>query len=78
MTDWSSLYASRVARIQSSDVREQARALVIGDIVKADVEVTPLDPGYDFPEAAADLAEWCDGKITWQKQDLAVVRALYS
>ena len=59
-------------------VREQARALVIGDIVKADVEVTPLDPGYDFPEAATDLAAWSSGEITWQKQDLAVVRALYS
>jgi tRNA (cmo5U34)-methyltransferase len=58
-------------------VREQARALVIGDIVKAEVEVTPLDPSYDFPEQAEDLAEWCDGEITWQKQDLAVVRALY-
>lgn len=57
--------------------REQARALVIGDIVKADVEVTSLDPAGDFPERAADLAEWCDGEITWQKQDLAIVRALY-
>src|SRR5882757_8832574 len=59
-------------------VGEQARALVIGDIVKADVEVTPLDPSYDFPERAEDLADWCSGSITWEKQDLAVVRALYS
>ena len=58
-------------------VREQARALVIGDIVKAEVEVTPIEDGYDFPERASDLAEWCDGQITWEKQDLAVVRALY-
>jgi tRNA (cmo5U34)-methyltransferase len=58
-------------------VREQARALVIGDIVKADVEITPLDDGYDFPETATDLAAWSGGEITWEKQDLAVVRALY-
>jgi tRNA (cmo5U34)-methyltransferase len=58
-------------------VREQSRALVIGDIVKADVEVAPIDPSYDFPEAAADLAAWCDGEICWQADDLAVVRAVY-
>jgi tRNA (cmo5U34)-methyltransferase len=58
-------------------VREQARSLVIGDIVKADVEVTPVQEGYDFPEPASNLADWCDGEITWEKQDLAVVRALY-
>lgn len=58
-------------------VREQSRALVIGDIVKADVEVAPIDPTYDFPETAADLAEWCDGEICWQVDDLAVVRAVY-
>src|ERR1700744_284615 len=39
-------------------VREHSRALVIGDVVKADVAVTPVDAGYDFPESAADLAEW--------------------
>jgi tRNA (cmo5U34)-methyltransferase len=58
-------------------VREHSRALVIGDIVKADVEVAPIDPTYDFPETAADLAEWCDGEICWQADDLAVVRAVY-
>jgi len=58
-------------------VREQARALVIGDVVKADAEVAPIDPAYDFPETAADLAAWCDGAITWERQDLAVVRAQY-
>src|SRR3984885_12812208 len=39
-------------------VSEHSRALVIGDVVKAEVEVTPIDPDYDFPEAASDLAEW--------------------
>jgi tRNA (cmo5U34)-methyltransferase len=58
-------------------VREQSRALVIGDVVKAEVQVTPLDPGYDFPETAADLAEWCDGEVTWHADDLAVIRAVY-
>jgi tRNA (cmo5U34)-methyltransferase len=58
-------------------VRERARAFVIGDVVKADVEVTPIDAGYDFPETAADLAEWCGGEVTWAADDLAVVRAVY-
>jgi tRNA (cmo5U34)-methyltransferase len=58
-------------------VREQSRALVIADVVKAGVEVTPIDPEYDFPETAGELAEWSGGEITWEKEDLAVVRALY-
>ena len=58
-------------------VREQSRALVIGDLVKADVTVTPIDAGYDFPETAADLAEWSGGEIAWAADDLAVVRAVY-
>lgn len=33
MTDWQSLYASRIARIQSSDVREQARLMGQADII---------------------------------------------
>src|SRR5215510_6176356 len=28
-------------------VREQSRSLVIGDVVKADVQVTPVEEGYD-------------------------------
>ena len=58
-------------------VREQARSFVIGDIVKAAAEIAPIDPGYDFPERAADLAEWCGGEVTWEADDLAVVRAVY-
>jgi tRNA (cmo5U34)-methyltransferase len=58
-------------------VKVQARAFVIGDIVKADVEITPIDEDYDFPERATDLAEWTDGEITWEQDDLAVVRAVY-
>lgn len=58
-------------------VREHSRALVIGDVVKADVQITEVTPGYDFPESAADLAEWSGGEITWAADDLAVVRAVY-
>jgi tRNA (cmo5U34)-methyltransferase len=58
-------------------VREQARSFVIGDIVKAGTQVAPIDPDYDFPESAPDLAEWCGGEISWEADDLAVVRAVY-
>lgn len=58
-------------------VREHARALVIGDVVTANRQVAPLENGVDFPDRAADLAEWCDGEIVWEADDLAVVRATY-
>ncbi|MDX6626180.1 MAG: tRNA (cmo5U34)-methyltransferase [Solirubrobacterales bacterium] len=58
-------------------VREHSRALVIGDVVNSDVQVAPLDPSYDFPETAEDLASWSGGEITWRADDLAVVRAVY-
>jgi tRNA (cmo5U34)-methyltransferase len=58
-------------------VREQARAFVIGDIVKADTQVAPIDPDYDFPETAEDLAAWTGGTVTWQQDDLAVVQVVY-
>jgi tRNA (cmo5U34)-methyltransferase len=58
-------------------VREQSRALVIGDVVKADVQITEVAPDFDFPETAADLAEWSGGEVTWAADDLAVVRAVY-
>lgn len=58
-------------------VRAQARAFVIGDVVKADVQMTPIDEGYDFPETAVDLADWCGGEVAWEADDLAVVRAVY-
>jgi tRNA (cmo5U34)-methyltransferase len=58
-------------------VREQAGALVIGDVVKAEKQVTPIEPGFDFPDTADQLAEWCGGEITWTADDLAVVRAVY-
>ena len=58
-------------------VREQSKALVIGDVVKAEKQVAPIEPDFDFPDTAEQLAEWCDGEITWTADDLAVVRATY-
>jgi len=58
-------------------VKEQTRAFVIGDVVKADVEIAPIEPDYDFPERAIDLADWTDGQITWEQDDLAVIKAVY-
>jgi tRNA (cmo5U34)-methyltransferase len=58
-------------------VREQSRALVLGDVVRADPQVTPLEDGVDLPEAAADLAEWSGGEIAWTSGDLAVITATF-
>jgi tRNA (cmo5U34)-methyltransferase len=44
-------------------VREQSRVLVIGD--------------FFTPEKLAGLVEWSGGEVTWQGDDLAVVRAEY-
>ena len=58
-------------------VREQSRSLVLGDIVKAERQVAPIEPGVDFPDRAGELAEWCGGEVVWEADDLAVVRAVY-
>ena len=58
-------------------VREQSQALVLGDVVKADVQVASLQPEVDFPDTAEELAEWCDGDAVWTADDLAVVVADY-
>jgi tRNA (cmo5U34)-methyltransferase len=58
-------------------VREHARALVIGDVVKADSQVSRVDPSVEVLDTAEQLAEWCGGEITWTADDLAVVRATY-
>ncbi len=58
-------------------VREHARALVVGDVVAVPEPVAPIDPEYDFPETAEDLASWSGGEVTWQADDLAVIRAEY-
>lgn len=58
-------------------VREESRSVVIGDIVRADPQVTRLDPEHDYPESPEELAEWSGGAIAWQRNDLAVVAARY-
>jgi SAM-dependent methyltransferase len=58
-------------------VREQSRAIVIGDVVIAEPQVTPLEEGVDLPSRAEDLAEWCGGEMVWKGDDLAVIRAVY-
>jgi len=58
-------------------VREQSRALVMGDVVVADPQVTSLEEGVDLPSPAEDMAEWCGGEIVWRGDDLAVIRAVY-
>ncbi|GIK78284.1 MAG: class I SAM-dependent methyltransferase [Acidobacteria bacterium] len=58
-------------------VREQARALVLADIVETGERVAPVDPAHDFPEPAVDLAEWAGGEVVWSTDDLVVIRAVY-
>jgi len=57
-------------------VREQSQALVLGDVVKADVQVASLEPRSTFP-IRDELAEWCGGEVVWTADDLAVVVANY-
>jgi DNA-binding transcriptional MocR family regulator len=54
MTPWQSLYASRVARIQSSDVREQARLMGQADIISfgGGIPDPAVFPHEDIAEAA--------------------------
>jgi tRNA (cmo5U34)-methyltransferase len=58
-------------------VREHSKALVIGDVVKAEPQISQVDPSVDVLDTPEQLAEWCDGEITWTADDLAVVRATY-
>lgn len=58
-------------------VREQSRAMVLGDVVTAPEPVTPIDPDFDFPDPAEQVAEWSGGQIRWQADDLAVIAATY-
>jgi tRNA (cmo5U34)-methyltransferase len=44
-------------------VREHSRSFVIGDLFT--------------PDKLQKLVEWCEGEVTWQGDDLAVVRAEY-
>lgn len=58
-------------------VRETSRSLVIGDVVEAAEPIAPIEPGFDFPERAADLADWSGGEVRWEADDLAVISATY-
>lgn len=58
-------------------VRDQSRALVLGDVVAAEPQVAPIEPEHDFPDPAADQAVWCGGEVVWAADDLAVIRATY-
>jgi tRNA (cmo5U34)-methyltransferase len=59
-------------------VREQSRALVMGDVVIAEPQVASLEEGVDMPSRAEDMAEWSGGEIAWRADDLAVIRAVYA
>lgn len=58
-------------------VREQARTFVLGDVVRAEPQIAPVQSGVDFLDTAEELADWCGGEIVWRADDLAVVRAVY-
>ena len=58
-------------------VREESRALVLGDVVASESPVTPVEPGVDHPERIESLLDWSGGELAWQEDDLAVVVAEY-
>ncbi len=59
-------------------VREQAKALVIGDFVALPSgEGSTEVPGVAYPDSAEELATWCGGEVTWAKDDLVVIAADY-
>lgn len=53
---------------------------VLGDVVLADVQVTPTTPDYDRPDTVDDQLKWLRGAgfeahVTWSRDDLAVIAA---
>jgi tRNA (cmo5U34)-methyltransferase len=58
-------------------VRETSRALVLGDVVRSEEQTVSLEEGVDFPAPAAEQAGWSGGEVTWERDDLAVIRAVY-
>jgi tRNA (cmo5U34)-methyltransferase len=58
-------------------VREQSRALVLGDQVAAESQSLEAEEGIDFLDSPEQLADWCGGEVAWQGGDLAVIRATY-
>ena len=47
------------------------------ELVVANDQIAPIDPKFDFPDRASDVAGWCNGEIVWEADDLAVIRAEY-
>jgi tRNA (cmo5U34)-methyltransferase len=72
------LISDKAKRTLFRRVRDQSKALVIGDVVKADPQVSRVDPSVERLDTAEELAAWCDGEVTWRADDLAVVRATYA
>jgi tRNA (cmo5U34)-methyltransferase len=69
---------ARVAAVLAPGGRFVMADVVVPDD-PADV-VTPLDPGFDLPEAVPDLLAWLQaaglrGRVAWQARDLAVLVA---
>jgi tRNA (cmo5U34)-methyltransferase len=58
-------------------VREESRALVLGDVVEVDPQTVELEPGVDLPSTAVDQADWSGGEVVWEQGDFAVIRAVY-
>lgn len=59
-------------------VREQSKALVIGDFVSlGDERGETQVPGQAYPDTAEELAGWCDGEVVWAEDDLVVIAADY-
>ena len=86
----SALAIHHLDRAEKQDLFQRVRAelvaggrFVLGDLVvpeKAENVVTPATPGFDKPDALADLVAWLRevGFVTaveWAWQDLAVIRA---
>jgi tRNA (cmo5U34)-methyltransferase len=59
-------------------VREQSKALVIGDFVSlGDDRGKTRVPGQAYPDTAEELAGWCGGEVVWSEDDLVVIVAEY-
>lgn len=59
-------------------VREQSKALVIGDFVSlGDDRGATQVPGDAYPDTAEELADWCGGQVVWSEDDLVVIVADY-
>ncbi len=63
-----------------ADVLAPSGRFVLGDVVLADEQVTPLTPGFDLPDRVEDQLAWLHeagfaARLTWACEDLAVIAA---